>query len=287
MAWSDDFRVASFISLLGAPRARLYRMSADDASPLRAQARALALDAILWLEFGVRIGYWEERTATLALVELTPAFEGIYDWLHGFSRVLPEGPVDDVLRVRSEGVGESHRRFELGEEAAAAAGLHFRNAMAFAGRYTGRGQGAFSALAANLMFATAEEWSVVLARIDVERFQKEAGDVGPIADAIGLLRYMEGTLTVANAAARDSRFNELESQRISNELLSLMAWCLNLGDATTRARFDEFFEKIVAAMREDIEISEAEPRVRGEITNLAETWRAITHHVSEWETAPR
>ena len=161
MPWSEEFRLAGFYSLLVSPRRRFNNPSRNGPDD-RAQARLLMLDTVLWLDFGVRVGSWSPTLATEVLDDLRPTFEGIYDWLRADGRVLPEGPVDDLLRIRGEGLSGRSRQFELSPVSASAAAAHFRNAFTFVGRYTSRREGAFSPLVAAMMFASPERWAEVL-----------------------------------------------------------------------------------------------------------------------------
>ena len=80
---------------------------------------------------------------------------------------------------------------------------------------------------------------------------------------------MEGALAITNSLARDESFNVVESQRLSNALLSLFGWCFPLADRPIRGRFDECFSLILDYMQEDTDVSAVEPRIRAEIADLA------------------
>lgn len=282
MAWGDAGRLVGFQSVLAAPRLQRY-LDADSRLPIPgAQARALVIDAMLWLELGVRVNYWSEAAARPELDELRAVFDGIYDWLKTYGSRLPAGLVDDALRIKDDGLASSNRRVNLSDEATDAAGLHLRAAMTFVGRGVGRNQGVSSSLVAHLMFAPDDDWNNFVAGVDAEAAARPSDRRGPIGGAIGLLRYMDGALSVANAAAADARFNVAESQRVSNEILSLLSWCVNLGDPVVRKRFDEVFDTILANMRNDRAVAPLERRVRGEISNLATAWSEIAHPEPAW-----
>lgn len=272
MAWREEHRLASFRSLAGAGTWSRFPAFADDKSAAGSAARSRLLGAILWLQLGVRLGYWGRRQAQAVVEELSPAFTDIYDWLRAHGRSLPSGLVDELLRIKDEGLsGDSLSRFPSAE----VAHLHFRHALIVVGSYLPLRQGLWSPLAGVITYAPDDVWNSAVGSVSAMIGDSPEAVVPFVDDVPGLLRSMDSALTVANAVGRDGRLDLLQQQQLSNELLATLAWPLYLGTAGPQRRFREFFSALFERLSRDLEAESVVAAAQKDVTRLTEAWENI------------
>ena len=268
MAWSEASRIASFITLTGSR----VPVRALDASLDGCRERTRMLGSILWLEFGVRIGYFTRGGAFRVLETLSQAFDEIYQWLEVNGRALPPDLLDDVLRIRGDGFSDQPLRASPPAEMA---GLHFRHALTVVGGYLSSDQGLWSPLAAAIMFASDEAWQSILGTVEEDPMPDVEAPRPFIDDAAGVLRCMDAVLTVANAAARDDRLNALQQEQLSIELVQRLSWPLSFGQETQRRRFSAFYSALTTRVVGDLDASPLASTMQNDITRLRDAWEAI------------
>lgn len=268
MAWSEAQRIASFVSLT----AGQVPVVAMDTSLDGSRERNRMLGAVLWLELGVRIGYFTRTGAGRVLETLRPAFEGIYEWLEVHARALSPGLVDDVLRIRGEGLSVEPLR---GAPPAEIAELHFRHGLVVMGGYLSGDQGLWSQLAGAIMFASDDAWQSILATVE-ESAEPDVEVARPfIDDAPGLLRCMDASLIVSNSAARDERLNALQQEQLSIALLTLFSWPLSLAEGRPRDRFSAVYSALTARVIGDLDAAPLASQMQSDIDRLRDAWMEI------------
>lgn len=269
MAWSEAYRLVGFLTLTGgATPTRALDLSIDGS-----QERSRVLGLILWLELGVRIGYFTRTDAQRAIVGVSPVFEDIYDWLRINGSAVPAGLVDDALRINSEGFTDQPLS---GWPPAEVAGLHFRHALAVLGSYLSAGQGFWSPLAGAIMFASDTEWQSTLDVIGADVTSDPETPRPFIDDAAGVLRCMGAALTVGNGIAQDERLNDRQRQQLSIELLTRLSWPLYLGARTQLQRFAAFYSALTDRVVADLEALSLAEAMRNDVARLQNAWEGIS-----------
>ena len=243
-----------------------------DASLDGCRERTHMLGSILWLEFGVRIGYFTRDGAFRVLETLSQAFNDIYQWLEVNGGALPRDLLDDALRIRADGFLDQPLR---ASPPADVAGLHFRHALTVVGGYLSSDQGLWSPLAGAIMFASDDAWQSILGAIEEDSVPDAEAPRPFIDDAAGLLRCMDAVLTVGNAAARDDRLDALQQEQLSIELIKRLSWPLSLGQETQRRRFSAFYSSLTTRVVGDLDASPLASIMQSDINRLRDAWEEI------------
>ena len=274
MAWSEAHRIASFVTLTGGG----VPTQEFDESLDSSRDRSRLLGSILWLQLGIHVAYFTRPGALRILETLSPAFDGVYDWLQVYGRSLPPGLLDDVLRIRTEGFTEKPLP---GTPPADVAGLHFRQALTVVGSYLSLDQGLWSPLAGAIMFASDEMWQSTLDTLNEDQVPDGESPRPFIDDAAGLLRCMDAALTVANASARDERLDALQQEQLSSELLTRFSWPLHLGPEMQLRRFNAFYSTLTDRVVGDLDASLLALPIQSDIARLRDAWEGIAQSRAE------